>query len=88
MTVNDAFPVTAWMFTDPDWPFIFAVWSLVCWEIDRLSLDASVLLQSRSSMVTVTGEPITAVVDERYTCELFSFAVPAQFNGADVGIGA
>jgi hypothetical protein len=88
-TVNDALPSFAWIVTDGDWPFTLAVASVFWREITSASSDARLLLQSRSSTVIVTSAPTAAVADETYTCELFSVAVPAQFNGgAEVGTGA
>lgn len=73
---------------EPVCPFNLAVESLVCCETDMLSFDARLLLQSRSSIFTVTDEPTVVAFVERYTWELSAFAVPAQLNGgAEVGRG-
>lgn len=59
------------------------------------SLEARLLLQSRSSIVIVEVPPTAKVLAETYTCELYSLAVPAQLSGgvvtatgAEVGNGA
>lgn len=65
VTVNVALPFTALVFTDPDWPFIRTLPSLVSWVTAKLSSEARLLWQSLSSMLIVTVPPDWIVCVER-----------------------